>query len=143
MNREAPPLPSGVPQTERYTMGQILERLSWLVTVRPYITIIVLLLITVAMGAGSTFRAPPTEGADVAFLPPGHAIATATQEIDEHFGDSGEYSVVTLIFRGQSYPHSAPRVGPRRHDVLVSLHSSHRPFPASIWAGDFPCPFTL
>ena len=126
-------------------MGQILERLSWLVTVRPYITIIVLLLITVAMGAGSTFRAPPTEDhvADVAFLPPGHAIATATQEIDEHFGDSGEYSVVTLIFRGQSYPHSAPRVGPRRHDVLVSLHSSHRPFPASIWAGDFPCPFTL
>ena len=83
-------------------MSRILDRLSWLVTVRPYITIIVLLLITVVLAAGATFRAPPTEGADVAFLPPGHAIANATKEIDELFGDSGEYSVVTLIFRGEA-----------------------------------------
>ena len=83
-------------------MSRILDRLSWLVTVRPYITLIVLLILTVMLGAGATFRAPPTEGADVAFLPPGHAIATATQEIDELFGDSGEYSVVTLIFRGEA-----------------------------------------
>ena len=83
-------------------MSRILDRLSWLVTVRPYITIIVLLILTVGLGAGATFRAPPTEGADVAFLPPGHAIANATKEIDELFGDSGEYSVVTLIFRGEA-----------------------------------------
>ena len=83
-------------------MNQILERLSWLVTVRPYITVIVLLLMTVVMGAGATFRAPPTEGADVAFLPPGHAIATATEEIDQFFGDSSAVSVVTLIFRGEA-----------------------------------------
>ena len=83
-------------------MSRILDRLSWLVTVRPYITIIVLLVLTVVLGAGATFRAPPTEGADVAFLPPGHAIANATKEIDELFGDSGEYSVVTLIFRGET-----------------------------------------
>ena len=83
-------------------MSRILDRLSLLVTVRPYITIIVLLLITVVLAAGATFRAPPTEGADVAFLPPGHAIANATKEIDELFGDSGEYSVVTLIFRGEA-----------------------------------------
>ena len=38
----------------------------------------------------------------MAFLPPGHAIANATKEIDELFGDSGEYSVVTLIFRGEA-----------------------------------------
>ena len=54
------------------------------------------------MGAGATFRAPPTEGADVAFLPPGHAIANATEETEELFGDSGEYSVVTLLFRGEA-----------------------------------------
>ena len=83
-------------------MSRILDRLSWLVTVRPYITIIVLLILTVGLGAGATFRAPPTEGADVAFLPPGHAIANATKEIDELFGDSGEYSVVTLVFRGEA-----------------------------------------
>ena len=83
-------------------MSRILDRLSWLVTVRPYITIIVLLILTVALAAGATFRAPPTEGADVAFLPPGHPIANATHEIDEIFGDSGEVTVVTLLFRGEA-----------------------------------------
>ena len=83
-------------------MSPILDRLSWLITVRPYITLIVLLIVTVVLGAGATFRAPPTEGADVAFLPPGHAIATATEDIDEFFGDSSAVSVVTLIFRGEA-----------------------------------------
>ncbi len=81
-------------------MNQILEKLSWLVTVRPYITVFVLLAITVLLAAGTTLRVPPTEGADVAFLPPGHPVANAVGEIDELFEDSGEVSVVTLIFRG-------------------------------------------
>ena len=38
----------------------------------------------------------------MAFLPPGHAIANATREIDELFGDSGEISIVTLLFRGEA-----------------------------------------
>ena len=83
-------------------MSQILDRLSWLVTVRPYITLLFLLIVTALLGAGAAQRAEPTEGADVAFLPPGHAIANATREIDELFGDSGEVSVVTLIFRGEA-----------------------------------------
>ena len=83
-------------------MSRILDRLSWLVTVRPYVTLIVLLAITVLLAAGATRRAPPTEGADVAFLPPGHAVANATREIDELFGDSGDISVVTLLFRGEA-----------------------------------------
>ncbi len=83
-------------------MNQILDKLSWLVTVRPWITIGVLLVLTVVMAMGTTMRVPPTEGADVAFLPPGHPIVTATQEIDEHFGESSEVSIVTLIFRGDA-----------------------------------------
>ena len=83
-------------------MNQILDRLSWLVTARPYITIVAILAITVLLAVGATMRVPPTEGADVAFLPPGHAIANATQEIDEIFGDSSEVSVVTLLFRGEA-----------------------------------------
>ena len=83
-------------------MNRILSRLSWLVTVRPYITLFVLLVITVVMAAGANLREPPTEGADVAFLPPGHPIVTANDEIDEFFGDSGEVSVVTLLFRGEA-----------------------------------------
>ena len=38
----------------------------------------------------------------MAFLPPGHAIANATHEIEELFGDSGKVSVVTLLFRGEA-----------------------------------------
>ena len=83
-------------------MSKVPERLSWLVTVRPRITIIVLLVVTVVLAAGGTLRAPPTEGVSVAFLPSGHAIADATREIDEFFGGSGKVSVVTLIFRGDA-----------------------------------------
>ena len=83
-------------------MNQILDRFSWLVTVRPYITLIVLLLITVVLAAGAARRAPPTEGADVAFLPPGHPIVGATRDVAELFTDSGDVSVATLIFRGET-----------------------------------------
>ena len=38
----------------------------------------------------------------MAFLPPGHPIANATREIGDLFGDSGEVSVVTLLFRGEA-----------------------------------------
>ncbi len=83
-------------------MNNLLDRLSWLVTARPYVTILVLLLVTVLLAAGATRRAPPTEGADIAFLPPGHAIAEAANEIEESFSDSGDIRVVTLLFRGDS-----------------------------------------
>lgn len=83
-------------------MSDILGRLSWLVTVRPWLTLLVLLLVTVVMVMGADRRLPPTEGASVAFLPPGHPIAEATQEIDDTFGDAGEVVVVTLLFRGEA-----------------------------------------
>ncbi len=80
-------------------MNKTLGWLSWLVTVRPYITILVLLIITVLLGAGATRRAPPPETA--ATLPQGSAIAQAMDEIEALFGDSSEASVVTLLFRGE------------------------------------------
>ncbi|MYD48146.1 MAG: MMPL family transporter [Chloroflexi bacterium] len=83
-------------------MSGILDRLSWLITARPWLTLAVLVVATAALGAGAVFRAPPTEGADVAFLPPGHPMASAVQEIDELFGESGEVRVVTLIFSGDA-----------------------------------------
>ena len=83
-------------------MSRLLDRFSRLVTVRPYVTILVLLLITVVLAAGTTKRLPPVEGASVAFLPPGSAIAAAVEELDEFFGESGDVSVVTLVFRGEA-----------------------------------------
>ena len=83
-------------------MSKILDNLSRLVTARPWLTLLVLLIVTVVMVMGTQQRLPPTEGASVAFLPPGHPIATATQEIDDRFGESGEVVVVTLLFHGEA-----------------------------------------
>ena len=69
-------------------MTNILDNLSRLVTARPYLTILVLLVITVVLALGVDRRAPPTEGADVAFLPPGHPVAEATSDIGELFQES-------------------------------------------------------
>ena len=81
-------------------MSNILGGLSWLVTVRPYITLLVLLLVTFGLGAGATYRAPLPETKDT--LPQGSAVTKALAEIDELFGDSGAASVVTLLFRGEA-----------------------------------------
>ena len=81
-------------------MNHVLPRLSWLITVRPGLTILVLLVVTVALAAGAPRRAPPPE--TEATLPPGSAVTRAIAEIDELFGDSGEFSVATLLFRGEA-----------------------------------------
>ena len=49
----------GLPQIEGYAMSKILEKMSWLVTARPYVTLLVILIITVLLAAGATQRAPP------------------------------------------------------------------------------------
>ena len=81
-------------------MTQIIDNLSRLVTARPWITLSVLVIITVALGAGAVQRAPPPDTAEM--LPPGSAVAEALHEIDELFGDAGEVSVVTILFRGEA-----------------------------------------
>ena len=82
-------------------MNRLLDRFSRLVTARPWITIGVLVLITVVLAMGATRRAPPTEGASVALLPPGNAVAEAVADIDELFGDHSDVNTVTLVFRGE------------------------------------------
>ena len=44
-------------------MSPLLPRLSWLVTARPWLTIAVLVVITVVLAAGAGRRAPVVEGA--------------------------------------------------------------------------------
>ena len=84
-------------------MSRVLDRLSWLVTVRPYITIAILLVITVVLAMGAGRRAEVIEGAALAFLPPGNDVADAINEIDELFSESGDVRVVTLVFRGEAF----------------------------------------
>ncbi len=81
-------------------MNSILGGFSSLVTVRPWITLLVLLVVTVALGTGASFRAPPQETAEA--LPKGSSITQALTAIEESFGESGEVRVVTLLFRGDA-----------------------------------------
>ncbi len=81
-------------------MTGFLSWMSWLITVRPYITILVLIIITVLLAAGATMRAPIPDTAST--LPDDSAVAEALVELDELFGDSGEANVVTLLFRGDA-----------------------------------------
>ena len=84
-------------------MTRVLDRFSWLVTARPYITILVLLVISVGLGAGASLRAEPTEGASLEFLPPESPYTAAVEELDEFFGEASDVSVVTLVFRGEAF----------------------------------------
>ena len=83
-------------------MNDLLARLSILITKRPWITIGVLLVITVVMAAGAGQRAPILEGADVALLPKDSDIVNAVREIEELFEEIGDVSLVTLVFRGEA-----------------------------------------
>jgi len=77
----------------------MLAGFSWLVTVRPWLTLLALVLVTVVLGFGTSLRAPPQETAEA--LPKGSSITEALTAIEESFGDS-EVRVVTLLFRGDA-----------------------------------------
>ena len=81
-------------------MSEILDRVRRLVTGYPWVTILILFAVTVALGAGSTYRAEPPETSET--LPQGSEVAAALAEIDELFGDSGGAHVVTILFRGEA-----------------------------------------
>ena len=81
-------------------MNQALNLISRLITARPYVTIGVLIAITIALGTGATLRAEidETDG----YFPPDSPVVKALDEIDELFGDSGEIIVISLLFRGDA-----------------------------------------
>ena len=81
-------------------MEHMLDRLSRLITARPYATLGVLLVITVVLAAGTTLRGEldETEG----FFPPDSDIVRAMDQIEELFQASGQVSTATLVFRGDA-----------------------------------------
>ena len=81
-------------------MDRTLTLLARLVTARPWITLLVLLLVTLALGYGAVHRAPPPETR--ATLPQGSAVAVALHEIEVLFRETGEANVITLLFRGDA-----------------------------------------
>ena len=81
-------------------MGRALDWLSRLVTVRPWVTLAVIAIITVVLAAGVGQRAPQAE--QETFLPRDSDVARAMDEVDSLFGDSADVTVVTLVFRGEA-----------------------------------------
>ena len=101
-------------------MNAALGFFSRLVTARPWLTIIVLIILTVAIGFGATLRAAPTEGASTAFLPPDHPLIAAEDDIKNHFSGTGEVSLVTIIFRGDEDTDVFTPAGLAQMDSLVT-----------------------
>ena len=81
-------------------MNQVLNLMSRVVTARPYVTIGVLIVITIALGAGASLRAEIDEVDG--YFPPDNPVVKALEEIDEFFGESGEIIVISLLFRGEA-----------------------------------------
>ncbi len=81
-------------------MTRVLDGLSWLVTVRPVATLLVLLAVTIALGAGVTRLAPQAD--NTVFLPEDSDVTIATETIDALFGRSQETVSATLLFRGEA-----------------------------------------
>jgi predicted RND superfamily exporter protein len=81
-------------------MNRLLDFAGRLVTARPYVTIGALIAITIALGSGVLLRAEldETDG----YFPRDSSTARALDEIDELFGESGDSSVVTLLFNGDA-----------------------------------------
>ena len=81
-------------------MSKVLDALSWLVTVQPIATILVLLAVTVALGAGFTRMAPPAD--TTVFLPEDSKVATASGKIQVLFGGTKDTITATQLFRGNA-----------------------------------------
>ena len=81
-------------------MSKVLDVLSSLVTARPILTLIVLIAVTVAMGAGVTMLAPQADNS--VFLPDDSDVAQASETIEEMFGSSQDAVSATMVFRGNA-----------------------------------------
>ncbi|MCY4456885.1 MAG: MMPL family transporter [Acidimicrobiaceae bacterium] len=84
-------------------MIRVLDRFSRLVTARPYVTVGVLLCMTVFLGFGATLRAEPTEGTNIDFLPEDSDYTAAINELNQSFGDASDINLVTIVFRGDAF----------------------------------------
>ena len=81
-------------------MSKVLDVLSSLVTARPILTLIVLLVVTIALGAGFTRLAPQADNS--VFLPDDSDVAAASETIETLFGSSNDAISATMIFRGDA-----------------------------------------
>ena len=81
-------------------MTRLLDAVSRLITAKPIVTLIVLLAVTLGLGAGFTRMAPQAD--NTAFLPDDSRVSAANGRIEELFGGSRDTISTTLLFRGDA-----------------------------------------
>ncbi len=81
-------------------MTRLLDVVSRLVTANPIVTLILLLAVTIVLGAGFTRMAPQADS--TAFLPDDSRVYAANGRIADLFGSKSETISVTLLFRGDA-----------------------------------------
>lgn len=81
-------------------MEWTLERLSRLVTARPVVTLIVLLVVTVGIGSGITRLAPQAD--ESVFLPEDSEVTIANDKIRTLFSNSSNTLAATAVFKGDA-----------------------------------------
>ncbi len=81
-------------------MSRVLDDRSWLFTVKPVLTLVALLAVTVFLGAGITQMADQADNS--VFLPEDSEVTVATETIENLFGSSQDKISVTLLFRGEA-----------------------------------------
>ena len=80
-------------------LGRILDWVSRLVTARPWITLAVFAVVTIALVAGSGFRQPTAP--NDAFLPGDSDVARALEEVDSLFSENAGVKPVYIVARGE------------------------------------------
>ena len=81
-------------------MTRLLDAVSRLITAKPIVTLIVLLAVTLGLGAGFTRMAPQADS--TAFLPDDSRVFAANSRISDLFGGKSETISATLLFRGDA-----------------------------------------
>ena len=91
-------------------MGRLLDGLSWLVTVRPRVTLPVLAAITVFLAAGIAFR--PSQADSSAFPSQDSDVAVALGKVQERFGGTAQTVSATVLLRDDALtPNGLDQIG--------------------------------
>ncbi len=80
-------------------LGRILDWVSRLVTVRPWVTLAAFAVVTLILVAGSGFRAPVAS--NDSFLPSDSDVVRAMEEVEELFSANADVHPGFVVFRGE------------------------------------------
>ena len=119
-------------------LSRVLDGLSWIVTVRPALTVGVLAALTIVLAAGILRLAPQADSSG--FLPEDSEVANALERIEELFGRAERTTSATLVLRGEALtPDGLAQID----DLLEQVERDPLIAPALAQPDPFRAPTTL